>query len=160
MSNPKPLRPCCSCSYSYNSCYSKLLRHDFEKFLQLQNSLLRLVTLTAVTQLQLDDPVHHGAPEQKVLKRFHCLFPGACLEQHVVPTGGLAPPATSIRSVDWSFRVGGLGGVGSVSSVLLLAYIDFDVDLSTRWPFVRSVTAFLGLEDMMGSTFEVCFNTA
>ena len=46
--------------------------------------------------------------------------------------GGLAPPATYIRSVDWSFGLGGGWGVGSVSSVLLLAYIDFDVDLSTR----------------------------
>ena len=41
----------------------------------------------------------------------------------------LAPPATYIRSV---FQGVGVGGLGSASSVLLLAYIDFDVDLSTR----------------------------
>ena len=43
--------------------------------------------------------------------------------------GGLDGVSPAGNIYDRSFRVGGLG---SVSSVLLLAYIDFDVDLSTR----------------------------
>ena len=52
------------------------------------------------------------------------------LLQHVVPTGGVSP-AGNIYPIGLS-GWGGVGGLGSASSVLLLAYIDFDVDLSTR----------------------------
>ena len=56
-----------------------------------------------------------------------------CRIQHVVPTGGVSPAGNIYPIIsDPLTSLSGWGGLGSVSSVLLLAYIDFDVDLSTR----------------------------
>ena len=81
--------------------------------------------------------------------------------QHVGSTGGVSP-ARNMWSVFFRFG-GGVGGVGSVSSWLRLAYIVYVLHWSTRF-LVGSLghdsfagrPACLGLQDMTGSTLEVC----
>ena len=84
--------------------------------------------------------------------------------QHVGSTGGVSP-ARNMWSGLFGFGGGGggWGGVGSVSSWLRLAYIVYVLHWSTRF-LVGSLghdsfagrPACLGLQDMTGSTLEVC----
>ena len=65
-------------------------------------------------------------PGRKQINQKWKLPESSTMRINIGPTGGVSPAGNIYIPDPWE------GGVGSVSSVLLLAYIDFDVDLSTR----------------------------